>query len=71
MNMLCKFLYMKILFEYSKNTKYEKDMSNLLAAYVFGSLKLPQNYFNFTFFMMSQLCIKIQNLYQRIIKIIY
>ena len=26
----CLFLYLKIFFEYSKNTKYEKDMSNFL-----------------------------------------
>ena len=50
MNLLCKFFYMKILFEYSKNTKYEKDMSNLLAVYVFRGTQLPPNYFNFTFF---------------------
>ena len=50
LNFICKFLYMKILFEYSKNTKYEKDMSNLLSTNFLKGLNLPQNYFNFTIF---------------------
>ena len=50
LNFICKFLYMKILFEYSKNTKYEKDMSNLLATNFLKELNLPKNYFNFTIF---------------------
>ena len=59
LNFICKFLYMKILFEYSKNTKYEKDMSNLLATYFLKKLNLPQNYFNFTIF--NELTIIYQN----------
>ena len=50
LNFICKFLYMKILYEYSKNTKYEKDMSNLLATNFLKVLNLPQNYFNLTIF---------------------
>ena len=47
---ICKFIYFKIVFEYSKNTKYEKDISNLLATNFFKGLKIPINYFNFTLF---------------------
>ena len=39
------FIYLKILFEYSKNTKYEKDMLNLLFTKLFSNDVL--NFFNY------------------------
>ena len=53
-----RFIYLKIIFEYSRNTKYEKDMSNFLATSSFKALQLKPNYFNFTFFY------ELTNIYQ-------
>ena len=44
-----RFIYLKIIFENSKNTKFEKDMSNTLVTEILKGLTLSSNYSNFTF----------------------
>ena len=46
---ILKFIYLKIIFEYSKNTKFEKDMSNTLETEILNGIKLSFNYSNLTF----------------------
>ena len=41
-----KFIYLKIIFEYSKNTKFEKDISNFLGTSLLKHIKLSSNYSN-------------------------
>ena len=43
-----KFIFMIIIFEYSKNTKFEKDMFNSLGTSL-NNIKLSSNYSNLTF----------------------
>jgi glycosyltransferase involved in cell wall biosynthesis len=54
--MKCNFIYLKIIFEYSKNEKYEKDMFNFYLNILYKYLYLTNNYslltqeeFNFYF----------------------
>ena len=44
-----RFIYLKIIFENSKNTKFEKDMSNTLETEILKGITLSSNYSNFTF----------------------
>ena len=36
------FIYLKLIFEYSKNTKFEKDMANLLFKNIFNNFKIKR-----------------------------
>ena len=44
-----RFIYLKIIFENSKNTKFEKDMSNTLETEILKGITLSSNFSNFTF----------------------
>ena len=47
---LCKFIYLKFIFEYSKNTKYEKDIANLIITFLLNNLKSKFDNINYNFF---------------------
>ena len=42
----CALLYLKIVYEYSKNTKLEKDMANILLTYFIKFIQVNQNLHN-------------------------
>ena len=47
---LFKFIYLKFIFEYSKNSKYEKDIGNYLISNSFKLFKLRFDNNNYNFF---------------------
>ena len=49
-NILFKFIYLKFIFEYSKNSKYEKDIGNYLISNSFKLFKLRFDNNNYNFF---------------------